>query len=94
MRRGPLNLFGLFGVKVDTAKLEEALAKAKRKGTVIDGMRPGGGKGGAAAEGGRAGSQFTRSAQFFRNLQQRGAKRGAAEDAEPGSASKAARFKL
>ena len=95
--RAKLNPHGAAAKRIQARKDEEALAKAKRNGTVIDGMRPGGGKGGkggAAAKDGRAGTQFTRSAQFFRNLQQAGDKRGAPADADPGAANKAARFKL
>jgi U3 small nucleolar RNA-associated protein MPP10 len=73
---------------------EKALAEAKRKGTVIDGM--GGGKGGkgGGADGGHAGSQYTRSAQFFRNLQAGGGKRGAPAAADGEAAGKSARYKL
>ena len=75
--------------------------RSRGGGAAVGGMLgggKGGGKGGGEG-GGRGGHQFTRSAQFFRNLQQqqgqqgKGAKRGAVEEGGP-PAAKAARFKL
>lgn len=103
-----LNPLGKAAQKLQADKDAKQLAEAKRKGTVIDGM---GGDGGAKAKGGkgkgggspeiggreRAGTQFTRSAQFFKNMQENGrngGKRAPVDDSPMVTATKAARAKL
>lgn len=49
--------------RLEAKAADKALADAKRKGTVIEGTAADG------AKGNFAGSQFTRSAQFFKNMQ-------------------------
>ena len=83
--------------RIEARKNEQALADAKRKGTVLEGVVSGGGGSGE--------SGFSRSAKFFRGMQENGKegagsagkKRGAAAAGLDGSAeppSNSARFKL
>ena len=54
----------------EARKVEEKLAEAKRKGTVLSGSPGGKGKGGEPGSGGKhSGSEFTKSAKFFANMQ-------------------------
>ena len=80
--------------RIQARKDEQQLADSKRKGIVL--TSPGGkgkGKGGGAADSGRAGGQFTKSAQFFKNLQNAGSKRPVPVDEAP-SSNKSAKYKL
>jgi U3 small nucleolar RNA-associated protein MPP10 len=97
--RAKLEPDGAAAKRREARAAEQALADAKRKGSVLEGPLAGGGKGGGKS--GRAGSQFTRSAQFFRGMQEQEKGTGGAggKRARPGGGaeeppSKATRFKL
>ena len=79
--------------KLDERKMQQDLADAKRRGRVSEGVS-------SSGKNARAGTEYTRSAQFFKNMQDKGGKAGAmagrkrAADGDGEDARKGARFKL
>lgn len=67
--RAKLEPDGNTAKRLEAQKAGAALADAKRKGTVLEGRPSQGGKDAGATGAQRAGQQFTRSAQFFKKMQ-------------------------
>lgn len=93
---------GAAAKRIEGQKAERELAEAKRKGRISEGVQAAdGARGKVGARDARGGSEFTRSAQFFRKLQEGGVKlpaagkkRAGADAADGEARHKAAKLKL
>ena len=94
--RAKLQPGGAAAKRLETKAAEKVLADAKRTGRVVDGNVA---RSSSASSSNRAGAQYTRSAQFFRNMQDGGGVVAGKKRPAPGSGGdepvlKGARFKL